>query len=164
VNAQFERDAAIRHIITTIVVRSSPDDPYTNATNAELLLTEFRDYWRPRPERRDIAQLFTGRSLAGSTIGIAWVGFICSTGFGYSLVEGYCSQCSNFACSTDLSAHELGHNWDALHCGDEGPGLGGARADGLLTLMNGTDAHSGGAEDSVTAKDAANLAAYLASV
>lgn len=123
VNVQFERDVAIRHVITRIVVRSSPNDPYADIpSDADALLSKFQDVWRFSSERRDLAQLFTGRQLAGSTIGIAFVGFVCSSGFGYSLVEGNCSSCSTVACRTDLSAHELGHNWDAIHCGDAGPG------------------------------------------
>ena len=61
--------------------------------------------------QRDVAQLFTGRNLDGSVIGIAYPGGIC-TNFGYNLVQNY----GNLGCATDLSAHELGHNWSAGHC------------------------------------------------
>ncbi|MCA9296853.1 MAG: hypothetical protein KC983_10050, partial [Phycisphaerales bacterium] len=65
----------------------------------------------------DIAHLFTGKDLVSPTIGIAWVGAICSStsnGYGYGLVESDFNN--NFGCATDLSAHEIGHNWSASHC------------------------------------------------
>lgn len=118
VNVQYERDVGITHVITRIIVRTDQVDPY-NETDAEFLLYEFRDHWSSEQSgvTRDIAQLFTGKELDGSTIGIAWVGTVCAHprfGYGYSVVQPTC--CPSFACKTDLSAHELGHNWDAEHC------------------------------------------------
>ncbi|NNF44231.1 MAG: hypothetical protein HKN62_14540, partial [Phycisphaerales bacterium] len=114
-NVQYERDVDIRHVITTIIVRTSAgDDPYSSS-DAETLLNQFRDHWQATHGGipRDVAQLFTGREIIGGTIGIAWVGAVC-TSWGYGVVQ------SDFngvlSCATDLSAHELGHNWDAGHC------------------------------------------------
>ena len=42
------------------------------------------------------------------------------------------------------------------------PSLRGVDADSLLAFMDGTAPHSGGVVDAVTAEDAANLAAFLA--
>jgi hypothetical protein len=117
INVQYERDVGIRHVITAIIIRTAEPDPYDDAvTDAGDLLVAFKQHWFTTQGHinRDIAQLFTGKNLDGGTIGIAWVGVICNTAFGYSVVESNC--CSNFACTTDLSAHELGHNWDAVHC------------------------------------------------
>jgi len=125
INVQYERDVGITHILSTIKVRASEaEDPYSE-TDAEFLLYEFRDHWllEHSDDTRDIAQLFTGKELDGNTIGIAWLGTVCDHpgfGYGYSVVQPTC--CDNFACKTDLSAHELGHSWSALHCGDEGVG------------------------------------------
>lgn len=134
-NVQYERDVAIRHVITTIIVRTGGPNPYmtcpTNpfpgcsnpsgsCTLACALLQGFKNEWRNNQShiQRDAAQLFTGKNLDGSVIGIAWLGGICSRNWGYSVVESNCSfSCSTFACKTDLSAHELGHNWEADHCG-----------------------------------------------
>ena len=115
VNQQYESEVGITHSITTILVRTSSSDPYTS-TDAVTLLNEFRDEWNANQGsiQRDVAQLFTGKSIDGGTIGIAWLGVICNSSFGYSMVE---SDFNNtFSCTTDLSAHELGHNWDADHC------------------------------------------------
>lgn len=118
VNIQYERDVAIQHVITTIIIRSAEPDPY-DTNDAWDLLRQFRDQWRSVHSniQRDVAQLFTGKNLLGTTIGIAWLNGICSSGFGYGVVESNCSGCSSFARKTDLTAHELGHNWAADHCG-----------------------------------------------
>jgi len=117
VNALYESSVGIRHEITEIIIRtSSASNPYTT-NNASTLLGQFRNVWRTQPELsipRDVAHLFTGRNL-GSTLGIAWLGVICDSpqfGNGY----GLSSNIGNFGCATDLTAHELGHNWNAPHC------------------------------------------------
>ncbi len=115
-NPQYESEVGITHTITTIIVRSSSNDPYTKK-KANQLLNEFRNEWESNQSGvvRDVAQLFTGKDLAGTTIGVAWIGAVC-TNFGYSLVESDFAGTGNLACQTDLSAHELGHNWGADHC------------------------------------------------
>jgi hypothetical protein len=114
VNLQYERDVAITHAITTIVVRTGEPDPYTT-TDPQSLLFEFRNHWYANHAGvdRDMAHLFTGKNLDGSTIGIAWIGAVCST-YSYGLSQADFS--STFASTTDLVAHEAGHNWGANHC------------------------------------------------
>ncbi|MCH2138426.1 MAG: M12 family metallo-peptidase, partial [Phycisphaerales bacterium] len=56
--------------------------------------------------------LFTGANT-GSTIGLAYLGAVCST-YEYGVVQSNC--CGSFGCATDLSAHEMGHNWGSEHC------------------------------------------------
>lgn len=126
VNLQYERDVNIRHMITTIIVRTDGDpDRYTCGTcsTAEVLLNQFRQQWNSVHVgvQRDLTQLFTGRNLAGSTIGVAYLGGLDCRAFSnaYSVVQATC--CPNFSCRTDLSAHELGHNWDADHCNCANP-------------------------------------------
>ncbi|MFT7671066.1 MAG: hypothetical protein ACI8X5_003782 [Planctomycetota bacterium] len=114
-NLQYERDVDITHAITTILVRSSSNDPYSKK-RADQLLYQFRDEWNANQSgiQRDVAELFTAKTLAGSTIGIAWLGQVCNLDLAYSVVQSDFNN--NFASATDLSAHELGHNWDANHC------------------------------------------------
>ncbi len=113
-NLQFERDVDITHELAAILVQTSASQPY-NSTDSNALLNEFRTHWNSAHEdiQRDLAQLFTGKDLDGSVIGRAWVGATCSSS-GYSIVQSDFS--SVLSLSTDLSAHELGHNWDAGHC------------------------------------------------
>ncbi|MHC4066356.1 MAG: M12 family metallo-peptidase [Planctomycetota bacterium] len=114
INVQYERDVDIVHQITTIIVRTAEPDPYTS-TDAVTLLNQFRNHWLNNHGniQRDAAQLFTGKNLNGGTIGVAWLNGVCNS-FGFSVVESDC--CGSFGCATDLSAHELGHNWGANHC------------------------------------------------
>ena len=116
-NAEYEDEVNITHLITTVIVRSSSaSDPY-EGTSPDGLLLQFKSEWATNQTgvQRDVAQLFTGRNLDGSVIGIAYPGGIC-TNFGYNLVQNY----GNLGCATDLSAHELGHTWNATHCSCNG--------------------------------------------
>jgi hypothetical protein len=114
-NIQYETQVGISHAISTIIVRTEEEDPYSS-TNHVALLNQFRNHWLQEQDGvvRDVAQLFTGKNLDGSVIGVAYtIGGICTD-------EAYCVSQSdfsgNFSCATDLSAHELGHLWDASHC------------------------------------------------
>ena len=120
VNLQYEAEVSIRHVITSIVIRTSQEtDPYyfDYTTNANSLLRQFQLQWSFGSERfipRDVAQLFTGRDLDGNVLGIAYLGTVCFSGSHYSVTA---MSFGNFGCKTDLSAHELGHSWNATHCG-----------------------------------------------
>jgi len=113
VNQQYESEVNLRHEITTVIIRDYSNDPYTS-NDAGTLLDQFRSEWNSNQGGvvRDVAHLFTGKNT-GSTIGIAWLGVVCYTSSAYSLVQSDC--CGSFGCTTDLSAHELGHNWGAYH-------------------------------------------------
>ncbi|MCB9888543.1 MAG: IPT/TIG domain-containing protein [Planctomycetes bacterium] len=127
VEAIYKRDVQIEYSITTTIVRTA--QVYTS-NDAGTLLNQFRSRWLSfhTGVRRDIAHLFTGYGLVGSTIGIAWLSTICDTNYGYGLSESRFS--SNYAYRVSLTAHELGHNWSANHCSGSTcnimcPGLGG---------------------------------------
>jgi hypothetical protein len=124
INIQYERDLGLTHALTRIVLRTSEPDPYSQ-TNANFLLDEFKLEWDTvqRNVPRDVAHLFTGKNLDTTVVGVAWRGGSSGSGdtvcgpYGYSLVESNCVfGCSSFAAKTDLTAHELGHNWGADHC------------------------------------------------
>lgn len=151
-NMQYERDVQIRHVVTHIIVRTSEPNVYSRTCidgtsqgsscntpsdcpggtcpaeiDPDVLLNRFRDHWESSHShiQRDVAQLFTGKNMTGSVIGVAFRGSdstdtICGTqtsqNFGYSVVETNCSGCSTLAFRMDLTAHELGHNWSAGHC------------------------------------------------
>jgi len=126
----YDRDVNISYEYSAIVVRATAADPYTTTVMTDLLC-EFRTKWNTLPESeilRDVAQLFTGKTIQGNTIGLAWLGVVCNQqgndcgGFGnlaYSAVESRFTTVSDFR--TSLSAHELGHNWQAQHCDTSTP-------------------------------------------
>lgn len=113
-NNQYESQVDLTHSITTIIVRTTNNDPYSS-NDAVTLLNQFRNHWNGSQGgvQRDVAHLFTGKNLDGGTIGIAWLNAVC-TSFAYGVVESDFNN--NFGCATDLSAHELGHNWGGNHC------------------------------------------------
>ncbi len=89
-------------------------DPYT-ASSAGNLLTEFTDHWNSNRGAvvRDLAHLWTDRDLDGNTIGVAWrPGFDCPFGqLGYGLSQRLSGATEKFL----LTAHEIGHNFNATH-------------------------------------------------
>ncbi len=119
-NTQYEDDVRITHAITVIIVRTTSGGGGYTSSDPGTLLGQFRAEWISNQTgiQRDVAQLFTGKNLTGNIIGIAYPSGICSGGTGYNLVQSDC--CGSLACSTDLSAHELGHCWGAGHCSCSG--------------------------------------------
>ena len=113
-NSQYEADCSITHYISHVIVRTTNNDPYSS-TSAGTLLNQMTSHWynQQGSVQRDVAELFTGKNISGSTIGIAWLGGVCNSS-GYNVVQSDC--CGGLAAKTDLSAHELGHNWAAGHC------------------------------------------------
>jgi hypothetical protein len=115
----YDRDTQINYTITTIIVRSNPNDPYTS-TDAVTLLNQFRSHWNTSQGsiQRDLAHLMTGKNIQGGTIGIAWLGVVCNRNQAYGLSESRFTN--NFNQRVALTAHEAGHNWNATHCDSDG--------------------------------------------
>lgn len=118
-NLQYNAEVGITHQVSAIIVRTAEPDPFIS-TSSSTLIAQFKDHWNAQQSAvsRDVAHLFTGKNLDGSTIGLAYQvndsGVICNQVSGYSLVQSDFSGL--FSCVTDLSAHEIGHNWGANHC------------------------------------------------
>jgi hypothetical protein len=130
VAAIYDNTAGIHYQITTMIVRSAEPDPY-DTTGASALLNQLGNHWNANQAavQRDVVHLFTGKNISGSTIGIAWLNVICNKSSAYGLSQS--KYTSNFTSRTALTAHELGHNWNASHCDGQGDcrimcsGLGG---------------------------------------
>ncbi|MFG0283999.1 MAG: M12 family metallo-peptidase, partial [Phycisphaerales bacterium JB039] len=128
----YERDIDVTFEIPIIVVRDAPFPTY-GSTQAETLLNQFGNEWQRsfRSQRRDIAHLFTGKELAGSTIGIAWLSGLCTSTSGYGVDQ---MRGISLTGRVGLFSHELGHNFSAPHCSGSDcrimcPGLGGCTGD-----------------------------------
>lgn len=109
-NIQYPRDVGITYEITAFVLRL--ERVYFEDTIFDLL-DAFQARWLAEHTDivRDVAELFTGLNLSGSVVGVATLGSICSDD-AFNVVESF----GNFNQRADLSAHELGHNWNASHC------------------------------------------------
>jgi len=120
VGAIYLETDLIDYVITEIVVRAAEPDPYdTSAPSA--LLTAFQDEWNTNQtgvERR-LAHLFTGKDLSGAVIGIARLDVDLCAGAS-PVSDAYALSQTTFtflpAWRVALVAHEIGHNWGALHC------------------------------------------------
>lgn len=118
-NVIWERDVDVRHVVSQIVVNSSPD-AYTT-TSASTLLNQFASRWNSVHAGipRDFAHLFTGRNINGGTIGIAALGVVCNIGSAYGLSQS--RYTGNYSLRVSLTAHEIGHNFGAGHCNAANP-------------------------------------------
>ena len=104
---------------TNLRVWTTSADPYTSA-DPSVLLGQFQTSYNANPPAqgagRDLAHLFTGRDLTGTTIGIAYQpGLDCPfdpQGYGYGLSQHLTAGNANL---TGLTAHEIGHNLSATH-------------------------------------------------
>jgi hypothetical protein len=114
-SAIYQADANVTFALGTVVVRQSATQPYTS-TDSNALLTQFETEWTTNQSStvRDTAHLFTGKDLDGSTIGLAYVGTICSSTLGFGLSQSRFS--GNFSFRVGVTAHEVGHNFNAGHC------------------------------------------------
>lgn len=141
VDGIFSQQLGVQITVTTIETFSASNDPFTDENDAGLLLDEVSDYRSVTPAQNSngLTHLYTGRDLAGSTVGIAWTGALCSNFFGAGLSEG------NGSASFDslVAAHEIGHNFGAPHDGESGSACESESGGFLMApTLNGSDQFS----------------------
>jgi len=103
----------IQFILTAqFTATTAASDPWTSSTSAGTLLNSFTS-WGPGGfgVTHDVGSLWTNRNFDGSTIGIAWVGVVC-TNSRYNCLEDFSNNAST---KRVMVAHELGHNFDSFH-------------------------------------------------
>jgi hypothetical protein len=115
VEAIYEAEVGILYDITVIYVETVEPDPY-GSVNPSTLLNQFKNHWNSAhgADQRDVAHLFTGKDLQGGVIGIAYVDVICNESQAYGVSDS--KYTGSFTNRVGLTAHELGHNWNAVHC------------------------------------------------
>ena len=105
---------------SSFVTASAGADPWTASTSASTLLSSFTNWGQSGgfgTTDFEVATLWTDRDLNGGTIGIAWVGAVC-TNSKYNVCEDYGGGASQIRV---LQAHEIGHNFDAGHDANGAP-------------------------------------------
>jgi hypothetical protein len=117
VDGIFSSQLGVHLELGATTVFEDPDDPFT-APNANDLLEQLRAYRARTPREREsgITHLMTGRELDGDTVGIAYIGTVCAGGTATSLTQGIRSTTA----AALITAHEIGHNFNAPHDGDAG--------------------------------------------
>ncbi|MEM7205074.1 MAG: M12 family metallo-peptidase [Planctomycetota bacterium] len=118
VDQVYNRDVQITYLITTVIVRST-SGLYGSGSPGGVL-RQFENQWISQHSsiRRDVAHLFTGSKLSGtSTIGIANLSAICSQRNGFGVTWWF----GGFNTRSDIACHELGHNWSGRHCDEQSP-------------------------------------------
>ena len=97
-------------VVQQFVSTCSSCDPWTSSTDAGALLTSFTN-WGGFTTAHDLGQLWTNRNFAGSTVGIAWVGAVCT----FSRYHTISDFTPNAAFIRVTTSHEIGHNFDCDH-------------------------------------------------
>ena len=119
VDGYFSGQVGVQIRVPTIETFSDPAaDPFGPTLDPSVLLDEVGTYRQNTPAQNanGLTHLYTGRDLTGTTVGIAYLGALCSPFFGSGLSEG------NGSATFDslVSAHEIGHNFGADHDGEIG--------------------------------------------
>ena len=142
VDGIFSSQLGIQITVNTIETFSSAAaDPFTDQTDASLLLDEVSDYRSATPAQNSngLTHLYTGKDLDGTTVGIAYTGALCSNFFGTGLSEGNASATFDSL----VAAHEIGHNFGAPHDGEAGSACEAEVGDWLMSpRLNGSDTFS----------------------
>lgn len=111
VDAIYTSSFGVRLKVISQRVVTSSQGP-AGAISAVNLLESFRTSPFASASPADIRHLFTGRTIEGLTIGIAYVGAVCTAGGKYGV--GLSSAVSA-GLQPYLAAHEIAHNLSATH-------------------------------------------------
>ncbi len=125
VDGVYQAELGVTVQILNSVVYATSNDPFTDTTDPNTILTEFSNYHDSNDNSpgqllfgSDLAHLFTGRNLNGTVIGIAWLNQLCSSRNGSAVSQVDFS--SSLYEKTLLVAHEMGHNFGAPHDNQSG--------------------------------------------
>ncbi len=115
----YRSEVGVTLRVSKTVVYTTPD-PFSSTTDPSTLLNEFSTYKGNSASPvygTDLAHLFTNRGFNGSVIGIAWVGTVCNGSYGTGLSQDFTTNNKSLVL---LTAHEIGHNFNALHDNESG--------------------------------------------
>lgn len=162
VSTIYERDVNVSQSVGYLRVWTSNVDPYEGG-DMNAFLTELRSHWRNNMQgiSRVVTHGLSGRPLGG---GLAWVGVLCSTNYGYAVSTALSGSfplppTDHRSQNWDpfVVAHELGHNFGTGHTHDsydpviDGCGLGDCSAAWGGTIMSYCHGCAGGMTNIVLA-------------
>ncbi len=92
---------------------ASSSDPYAS-TDPSTMLGEFRNHWTSNfgSIDYDLAHMWTGKDMDGSTVGIAYLGVVCNARIA---AYGISQRLTPTPAKYIVTAHEIGHNFGASH-------------------------------------------------
>ena len=119
VDGIFSQQLGVQINVPVVETFASSGDPFTDTTDPGTLLGEVGTHRLNTPNQvsQGLTHLWTGRDLAGTTVGIAYTGALCSSAFGAGLSEGNAGTMFDAL----IAAHEIGHNFGAPHDAVAGP-------------------------------------------
>lgn len=115
VDGIFSEQLGVTITVPTITTFMDNDDPFTKSDSKQLL-NEVRTFRKTHSQHasRGLTHLMTGRQLNGDTVGVAYLGTVCGGEYAVSLSEAKRPT----TVSALITAHEMGHNFNAPHDGD----------------------------------------------
>jgi len=141
VDGIFSMQLGVQINVNRIDTFAANDDPFSDVTDSSDLLDDLTDYRFATPAQyaNGLTHLFTGRTLEGSTVGIAYSEALCSRRYGAALTQGTHSV----TLDSLIAAHEIGHNFGAPHDGTSGSACEAEPQDFLMApRLNGSDQFS----------------------
>lgn len=154
VDGIYSEQLAVQLNVAELQIFTTADDPFTDETDAGMLLDELGAYRRATPAQRaqGLTHLHTGRNLDTTTVGIAFVDTLCHRFFGAGLSEGR----GGATIAALVAAHEIGHNFGAEHDAEPGSVCEDAPTGFLMeATVNGSDRFSQCSIDTITPRIAA---------
>ncbi len=144
-NIIYERDVSL-HLLQgyTILRLSTVTDPYVqnSGSNANVSeLSEFASYWGAHygGVKRMLAAFLSGKQpTTNAASGIAYIGTLCNTGFGYSFSKILRNPGDSSSFDVLITAHEIGHNFGSPHTHCYSP-----PADSCVSTPNPTSCYNG---------------------
>ncbi|HZD52089.1 MAG TPA: zinc-dependent metalloprotease family protein, partial [Woeseiaceae bacterium] len=141
VDGIFSEQLGVQIYVADIRIFSSPSDPFSDTADPRALLDELASYRASSASQRSqaLTHLYTGRKLAGSTVGIAYNDTLCQPTWGAGLTR----LGGNVTFDSLVEAHEIGHNFGAPHDGEAGSPCAAVAGQFLMSpTINGSDQFS----------------------